>query len=229
MGVGGEMGGCGQCIKYSMFLANFFIFLGGAVVLGIGVWTLLDKAFITELTGSSMFLGAVYILIATGGLVTLIAFLGCVGAVKEVKCMLLTYFLIVFIVFVTMLVGGVLGYVFRENVRKNTDYKMRSTLADYNSKPIIRRAWDETQESLQCCGVDGPSDWKSRIPSSCCKMGPDGKQEECEISKAFKKGCLDVAVSAARDHAGIIGTAGVIVACIMLLGMIFSCILFKMI
>lgn len=58
------------------------------------------------------------------------------------------YFLIVFIVFVTMLVGGVLGYVFRENVRKHTDYKMRSTLADYNSKPNIRRAWDETQENV---------------------------------------------------------------------------------
>lgn len=43
------------------------------------------------------------------------------------------------------------------------------------------------------------------------------QQEECEISKAFKKGCLDVAVSAARDHAGIIGTAGVIVACIMVM------------
>lgn len=58
------------------------------------------------------------------------------------------YFLIVFIVFVTMLVGGVLGYVFRENVRKHTDYKMRSTLADYSSKPSIRQAWDETQESV---------------------------------------------------------------------------------
>lgn len=43
------------------------------------------------------------------------------------------------------------------------------------------------------------------------------QQEECDISKAFKKGCLDVAVSAARDHAGIIGTAGVIVACIMVM------------
>ena len=58
------------------------------------------------------------------------------------------YFLIVFIVFVTMLVGGVLGYVFRENVRKHTDYKMRSTLADYSSKPNIRQAWDETQETV---------------------------------------------------------------------------------
>ncbi len=27
MGVGREMGGCGQCIKYSMFLANFVIFV----------------------------------------------------------------------------------------------------------------------------------------------------------------------------------------------------------
>lgn len=229
MGVGREMGGCGQCIKYSMFLANFVIFLGGAVVLGIGVWTLLDKAFITELTGTNMFLGAVYILIATGGLVTLIAFLGCVGAVKEVKCMLLAYFLIVFIVFVTMLVGGVLGYVFRENVRKHTDYKMRSTLADYRTNKSIQRAWDETQESFHCCGVDGPTDWKSQIPSSCCKMGPEGKQEECDSGKAYKQGCLEVAVNSARDHAGVISTAGVIVACIMLLGMIFSCILFKMI
>ncbi|XP_052129405.1 tetraspanin-18, partial [Frankliniella occidentalis] len=198
MGVGREMGGCGQCIKYSMFLANFVIFLGGAVVLGIGVWTLLDKAFITELTGTDMFLGAVYILIATGGLVTLIAFLGCVGAVKEVKCMLLTYFLIVFIVFVTMLVGGVLGYVFRENVRKHADYKMRSTLVEYRSKSNIKRAWDETQESLHCCGVDGPGDWKSQIPSSCCKMGPEGKQEDCDVNKAYKTGCLELVVTAAR-------------------------------
>ncbi|XP_034246733.1 tetraspanin-18 [Thrips palmi] len=228
MGVGREMGGCGQCIKYSMFLANFFIFLGGAVALGIGVWTLLDKAFVTQLTGTTMFLGAVYILIGTGGLVTLIAFMGCVGAVKEVKCMLLTYFLIVFIVFVTMLVGGVLGYVFREDVRKNTEYKMRSTLVDYRTKDYIRAAWDKTQETLHCCGVDGPSDWKAQVPESCCKMGPAGKPGALECDK-YKEGCLHEAVKTARDHAAFIGTAGVIVACIMLLGMIFSCILFKMI
>ncbi|XP_052130331.1 CD151 antigen-like isoform X2 [Frankliniella occidentalis] len=60
-------------------------------------------------------------------------------------------------------------------------------------------------------------------------MGPEGKQEDCDVNKAYKTGCLELVVTAARDHAGTIGTAGIIVACIMLLGMIFSCILFKMI
>ena len=43
-----------------------------------------------ELLGTNLFLGAVYILIATGAIISLIAFFGCLGALKEIKCMLLT-------------------------------------------------------------------------------------------------------------------------------------------
>jgi len=160
------------------------------VVLGVGVWTLLDKAYITNLLGSNLFLGAVYILIATGGIVALIAFLGCLGAVKEVKCMLVTvstptliptnstsarlfvtaepmlqYFMIIFIVFVTMLVGGILGYVFREDVRKNLDKGMRNSLDQYNTNPTITEAWDETQT------VVSPQYSSSMIPTSSGKIG----------------------------------------------------------
>lgn len=56
----------------------------------IGVWTLVDKSFINELLGTNLFMGAVYILIATGALVSLVSFFGCLGAIKEIKCMLLT-------------------------------------------------------------------------------------------------------------------------------------------
>jgi hypothetical protein len=59
-------------------------------VLGIGIWTLVDKSFMNELLGTNLFLGAVYILIATGAIISLIAFFGCLGALKEIKCMLLT-------------------------------------------------------------------------------------------------------------------------------------------
>lgn len=50
----------------------------------------MDKSFINELLGTNLFMGAVYIIIITGALVTLIAFFGCLGAIKEIKCMLLT-------------------------------------------------------------------------------------------------------------------------------------------
>lgn len=74
------------------------------MLIGVGSWTIAQKAFVTELLGTNLFLGmflslripitnfllgAVYILIATGVVVSLVAFFGCLGAVKEIKCMLL--------------------------------------------------------------------------------------------------------------------------------------------
>lgn len=64
--------------------------IGGAIVFGMGVWTLVDKNFITELLGTNLFSGAVYVLVITSALVCLLSFFGCMGAAKEVKCMLLT-------------------------------------------------------------------------------------------------------------------------------------------
>ena len=52
-------------------------------------------------------------MVAAGCMILLISSMGCVGAVKELKCLLLTYFISLFLMFVVLLVGGVLGYVFR--------------------------------------------------------------------------------------------------------------------
>lgn len=232
MGYGQEMDGCGQCMKYSMFVANFIIFVGGVTVLGIGIWTLVDKSFMNELLGTNLFLGAVYILIATGAIISLIAFFGCLGALKEIKCMLLTYFMIVFLIFVTMLVGGILGYVFREKVHTTMEQEMQSTVRTYATNRAVKRAWDDTQERLKCCGVTSPLDWKTKIPESCCRIHSEyssfGKCTELPLN-IFTEGCLDITETFVKDHAAIIGGAGIGVACLMLLGMIFSCALFKMI
>lgn len=64
--------------------------IGGIVLVVISVYTLYDKSFIKELLGTNLFTGAVYVLIVTGILLSFLSFLGCAGAVKEVKCMLLT-------------------------------------------------------------------------------------------------------------------------------------------
>jgi tetraspanin-11 len=49
-----------------------------------------DKAFLENLVDVNLFVSAAYIEIATGCVAILIAFLGCYGAMKEVRCMLLT-------------------------------------------------------------------------------------------------------------------------------------------
>ncbi|XP_059489698.1 CD151 antigen [Neocloeon triangulifer] len=229
MGKGADMDGCGQFMKYSMFFSNFVIFCGGVTVLGIGVWTLADKSFINELLGTNLFMGTVYILMATGGLVALLAFFGCLGAVKEIKCLLLLYFLLVLVIFVVMLVGGILGYVFREKVHDTMEQEMQASIRMYGQKRTVTRAWDATQETLHCCGVNSYQDWGDNLPDSCCREDEEGKKLPCryESENIYPEGCLMLTEMFVKDHAEIIGAAGISTACLLLLGMIFSCALFK--
>ena len=62
----------------------------GAIMFGLGIWTVVDKNFMNELLGTNLFAGATYVLIITSALVCMVSFFGCIGAAKEVKCMLLT-------------------------------------------------------------------------------------------------------------------------------------------
>lgn len=81
---------CSSCVRYGMFIANFFIFLGGAIVFGIGLWALIDTSYVNELLGTNLYIGAIYVLVVTSALVCILAFFGCLGAARQVKCMLLT-------------------------------------------------------------------------------------------------------------------------------------------
>lgn len=218
-------------MKYSMFVANFIIFIGGLVVFGIGIWTVMDKSFINELLGTNLFMGAAYILIATGALTSLIAFFGCLGAIKEIRCMLLTYALFLFILLVVMLVGGILGYVFREKVKHTMEQEMYSSIKLYSEKRSVRKAWDETQDTLQCCGVTNFTNWRGNIPDSCCKY-VNGRKSNCKsfpYVDIYTNGCLNVTEKYVKEHASIIGAAAVTVSCLTIFGIIFALGMFKLI
>lgn len=227
-------------MKYSLFFVNFVIFLGGVATVGLAVWALLEKvAWIGELVGNDLLTGAIYVLLAGGIIVTVISFFGCIGASREVKCMLLTYFIIVFLLFVTMLIGGVLAYVFREKLVSTLQREMSSSMRIYDSRSSVREAWDTTQSTLHCCGVNEWRDWGSlglNVPQSCCREIQPGQRFNCSAgpatvnpSNAYLEGCINGTRIYMQKHATTMGAAGIAVACLMFFGLIFSCALFKMI
>lgn len=60
-------------------------------IIGLATWALLDKVpWIGELVGNDLLTGAIYVLLVAGIIVALTSFFGCLGASREVKCMLLT-------------------------------------------------------------------------------------------------------------------------------------------
>ncbi|KAJ7992669.1 hypothetical protein DPEC_G00281080, partial [Dallia pectoralis] len=89
--------GCFGFLKVMMFIFNGIIFLAGAAILGVGIWVKVDSSsifgFLQSINGApsdlSQILNVGYLLIAVGAVLLVLGFLGCCGAVKESRCMLL--------------------------------------------------------------------------------------------------------------------------------------------
>ena len=51
-------------------------------------------------------------------------------------------------IFVTMLVGGILGYAFRANVSLTMRTRMYASLQEYGNNRVVTDAWDFTQSKV---------------------------------------------------------------------------------
>lgn len=105
-------------INYVLFLTLDVVFqICGFVLLALGIWTVNDKLFVAELLRNHLYTDTAYIIIVISNLTILLAVFGCFAAAKEVKCLLLTYAVFMLLLLVILAVGGVLAYIFRDQVR----------------------------------------------------------------------------------------------------------------
>lgn len=242
--------GFAKIIKYALFVANCIILICGIIVFAVGVWTLADRSFMERLLGTDLYVSSASILIATGVIVTVISFLGCFGALKEVKCMLLTFFIILFMIFIVMLVGGILGYVFRNEVEEQMHSEMLKTVPLYKTETAVTEAWDAVQEQFKCCGLrtsitSRSSDiWHKEnrayfdrnrmVPESCCKKrNTPSEIQDCQANprddNSYSEDCYMKMKDFVKDHAMILGGVGIGISCVLIIGMVLSCALFLMI
>ncbi|XP_025784024.1 CD82 antigen [Puma concolor] len=103
---------CIKVTKYFLFLFNLLFFILGAVILGFGVWILADRSsFISVLqtSSSSLKVGA-SVFIGVGAVTMFMGFLGCIGAIKEVRCLLGLYFAFLLLILIAQVTAGALFY-----------------------------------------------------------------------------------------------------------------------
>ncbi|OQR79082.1 tetraspanin-11-like [Tropilaelaps mercedesae] len=230
--------GGGRFVKYTLFLANLIILLGGIVVLAVGAWALIDSNFMERLIGSDQFTTSAATLMASGCIVVCVSLLGCLGAFKEIRCLLVTYFILLFIVFITMIVGGVVGYVFRGDVDQSVYQAMWNSIPLYKNDSTVTRAWDEIQRNVSIAVIsstDSPIEaWRKnknyqgnnmRVPDSCCIKADwlGGCRKNPTARDTFMADCHSKVQSFIKSHALALGAAGIAVACLVLLGMALSC------
>lgn len=230
-----------KCIKYILFLFNLLFVIFGVVLIAVGVTTKTGYNKYIHFLHSDGLSAPPNLFIVAGSVMLLIAFLGCCGAVRENHCMIMTYSVLVGLLLIMELGAGIAAFALEDDVEEMVSEGLNMTMKDYGmeNKTDITKAWNVAQSSLECCGVNNYTDWHSvrmqltpLIPESCCRNGsfPDCtaaitnatyKDETFVKSYIYTSGCLpkvvaDIAISR-------IGTIGIVLAVIELVGVIFAC------
>ncbi|XP_045728914.1 tetraspanin-8 isoform X1 [Mirounga angustirostris] len=232
------MAGVSGCIKYSMFIFNFLFWLCGILILGAAIWIRVSKDG-QEILNSGDFATSSYIsvniLIAVGSIIMILGFLGCCGAVKESRCMLLLFFIGLLLILLLQVAAGILGATFKsdsERVLNETLHENIKLLSGTDEEAqAFQKALMKFQEKFKCCGlVNGAADWGNNFQNnymSCECPGPS--ESSCvtyEGKYVYQQPCISFIKEIVAKHSLIvIGIAfGLVV--IEVLGLVFSMVLY---
>ncbi|XP_057698514.1 tetraspanin-1-like [Corythoichthys intestinalis] len=247
---------CAGFLKMMMFIFNGTIFLAGAAILGVGIWVKVDSNSFMGILDSvedlpsevSQVASVSYLLIAVGAVLLVIGFLGCCGAVRESRCMLLTFFSIVLIIFLVEVAGAVVLLVFKdlaEQVFDSLEDEVKKGLGSkFGSDESLTTLWNTTMIGLQCCGYKNYTDFDGSpfqenhggffYPPQCCNG--TSVSDICSLPSAelashlqLVDGCFQKLLQLIEENAVIIAGVALGIAALEIAAMVVSMILYKQI
>ncbi|XP_023038033.1 leukocyte antigen CD37 isoform X1 [Piliocolobus tephrosceles] len=178
---------CLSLIKYFLFVFNLFFFVLGSLIFCFGIWILIDKTSFVSFVGLAFMPLQIWSkVLAISGVFTMgLALLGCVGALKELRCLLGLYFGMLLLLFATQITLGILISTQRAQLERSLQDMVEKTIQKYRTNPeetAAEESWDYVQFQLRCCGWHSPQDWfqvlilrgngseAHRVPCSCYNL-----------------------------------------------------------
>ncbi|KAG7208551.1 hypothetical protein KM043_014768 [Ampulex compressa] len=218
------MESCGMSlIKYILFVFNLIFAISGIGIIAAGALVLADVGEFSHFVEVRIITPPI-VLIAAGCVVFIIAFLGCYGAIKEHYNMLIAFAAALLIIFVIELAVGIAAAVFKKDFSMAMKDTLKESMKNYTDAD--KQAWDNVQNKLQCCGVDGPSDWTASnrffgaFPSSCCADA----QVICQIGlpDVYSEGCFSKLEMRVQKGATILIGVGIGIAFVEIAGIVLA-------
>ncbi|NWY42887.1 TSN8 protein, partial [Sylvia atricapilla] len=190
----------------------------GCIILGFSIWIRVGSTQQVNACShtSTIVLAGVNLLIAVGAIIMVLGFLGCCGAAKESRCMLMLFFIALLLILILQITGGVLGAVYKPQVEKAFNLTLNasvSALQDTSGEyKDYQEAFQKFEREEKCCGLlDGPKDWGEKFSQ------PSSKICQCELEKPssdfciqyqnryiYKKPCGEVIMQQIKDNLVII-------------------------
>jgi len=227
------MGLLDNCAKYFLFATNLIIFILSWTILGLGIWALVNRNSFLDLLGTAnvdvpIYESAVILFLFVSSCAIIVSCLGCCGAYKESKWMLIVYFVVVLGLLILIVVGTIIGMAQGTDSLAQPFIDSLSTYDETENRPV-EITWDQTQKDMHCCGVFSPHDWAkynerygansyidqgnygligAKVPPSCCASSPE--PSSCQITPtghlgAYVQGCWTLVEGEIENHISTIG------------------------
>ncbi|XP_034387348.1 tetraspanin-1 [Cyclopterus lumpus] len=217
--------GCFTFVKLMVVFFNLLIFQCGLTLMALGIWVSVDGGFFLQQMGlfsdqGMQVVSVGFFCIAVGGVLLLLGLLGCCGVHKESKCLLLTFFSILLVIFIAEVAAAVVALAyssFAERILKA--WATPALQRDFGSDPVFTKIWNTTMTELECCGFTNYTDFvgsefekenEGRLPPSCCWTNST-PCSPYEAERSAVQGCFKHILETIKEHSIIVGgiTAGI--------------------
>ncbi|NXB19512.1 TSN1 protein, partial [Rhagologus leucostigma] len=225
---------CFTFIKVMMILFNLAMFLAGGVLLGVGIWVNVDGESFLKIFGalSSSVLQVVhvsYLLIVIGAILLVIGFLGCYGAQKESRCILMTLFSVLLIIFIAEIAAAVVVLVFTSLAETLLTGLVTPLLKEkYGMNDAFTQTWNVTMTEVHCCGLNNYTDFNNSYfyethgsyPRQCFGVSPPLAHPH--LRGCLPQGCFKQILKEIKTNAGVAGGVAAGIAALEIAAMAVS-------
>uniref|UniRef100_A0A034VK29 Tetraspanin-9 n=1 Tax=Bactrocera dorsalis TaxID=27457 RepID=A0A034VK29_BACDO len=151
------MGNAGYtCIRRTFCWLNIILWLCSCAFLGVGVWLRLSYEGYATLLPDHQVLSADSIFLAIGVIGFVVSFFGCCGAWVQSRCLLVLYFLLIVMLFLSEFLIGAIAFLFRGGLGRTFANELRFGIErHYNASdrgsliaPSVAAIWDSVQQSV---------------------------------------------------------------------------------
>ncbi|KAL2092437.1 hypothetical protein ACEWY4_012235 [Coilia grayii] len=116
-------------------------------------------------------------LVVTGAIVCCVCYLGILGSLRENHCMLISFYIALFLLVLTELAMACIFLVVEREIDRYFEADFARALDNYKQSSdrgnqTLKDEFHSIQARFECCGVYGPSDWDGPLPISCCIQDP---------------------------------------------------------
>ncbi|KAJ4944210.1 hypothetical protein JOQ06_012755, partial [Pogonophryne albipinna] len=169
------------CIKYFIFGFNIIFWFLGLAFLGIGLWAWNEKGVLSNISSITDLGGfdPVWLFLVVGGVMFVLGFAGCIGALRENSFLLKFFSVFLGIIFFLELTAGVLAFVFKDWIKDQLNFFINNNIRAYRDDIDLQNLIDFTQEYWECCGAFGADDWNLNIYFNCTDTNPS--REKCGV------------------------------------------------